>query len=192
MLKKFTALLLITAFTNAFAMAPVQEVSAMSKELERTFDQMNYSLNVEWDQKDAKFFKDTVDAFEKEVTTLQKKGLTNKELMAYTMTKIKDKQTQKDIAEISKVISESNMSSDEARAFALEKLNSTYSQGTSWSGSRLGIKMALILGVIILIVCIIKYHDNDDDCDDDRVPEQDPCEGGYSNGEGGCYYPIPQ
>lgn len=48
------------------------------------------------------------------------------------------------------------MSTDEARNFALEKLSGGYSQGASWSGSRMGIKLVLILGVIILICCATK------------------------------------
>ena len=105
MLKKFTALLILTSFTHAFAMSPVQEASAMSKALDSTFSEMNYLLNVEWDQKDQVYFNNTVDGFESQVKDLQSQGLTNKELIEYTLSKVKDKQTQSDIAEISKVIS---------------------------------------------------------------------------------------
>lgn len=196
MLRKFTAILMLTSFTNAFAMSPVQETSAMAKALERTFDEMNYTLNVEWDQKDQQFFKTTVDGFEKNIKELQTQGLTNKELIDYTLAKIKDKQLQNDVREISEVINESEMTSDQARDFALEKLNGTYSQGTSWSGSRLGVKLVLILGVIILICCATKDRD---DTDEDRP--HDDCyndewdrssyynNGGWDQCE---YYPIPQ
>ncbi len=187
MLRKFTAILMLTSFTNAFAMSPVHETSAMAKALERTFDEMNYSLNVEWDQKDQQFFKTTVDGFEKNIKDLQQNGLTNKELIDYTLAKIKDKQTQADVREIAEVINESEMTSEQARDFALEKLNGTYSQGTSWSGSRMGVKLVLILGVIILICCATKDRDDDTPNDDD-VPTDD-CEIYY---EEQCGYPIPQ
>lgn len=191
MLKKFTALLMLTSFTHAFAMTPVQETSAMAKALEKTFNEMNYSLNVEWDQKDQVYFNNTVDGFESQVKDLQDQGLTNKELIEFTLAKVKDKQTQKDIAEISKVISESNMTADQARDFALEKLNSTQSQGASWSGSRMGIKMVVILAIIIIIVCATSsnHDDNDNDhdrphkpeCRDDYYNESDYRGGGYNN-----------
>ena len=170
MLKKFTALLILTSFTHAFAMSPVQEASAMSKALDSTFSEMNYLLNVEWDQKDQVYFNNTVDGFESQVKDLQSQGLTNKELIEYTLSKVKDKQTQSDIAEISKVISESGMTPDQARDFALEKLNSTHSQGASWSGSRMGVKLFVCLALIIIIICATKKgHGNDrpeDECDD--------------------------
>lgn len=158
MLRKFTALLMLTSFTHAFAMTPVQETSALSKALDQTFNEMNYSLNVEWDQKDQVYFNNTVDGFEQQIQGLQDQGLTNKELIEFTLSKVKDKQTQNDIAAISKVINESEMTADQARDFALEKLNSTHSQGASWSGSRMGIKLAVILAVIIIIVCATKSH----------------------------------
>lgn len=199
MFKKFTALLLLTSFTHAFAMAPVQETSAMAKALERTFDEMNYSLNVEWDQKDQQFFKTTVDGFEKEIQSLQTQGLTNKELVEFTLAKIKDKQLQNDVREIAKTINDESMSTDEARNFALEKLSGGYSQGASWSGSRMGIKLVLILGVIILICCATKGHDNDDNdrperphCRDNEWDSRSYQGGGWDQCNDDDYYPYPQ
>lgn len=165
MLRKFTALLMLTSFTHAFAMTPVQETSALSKALDQTFNEMNYSLNVEWDQKDQVYFNNTVDGFEKQIKDLQAQGLTNKELIDYTLAKVKDKQIQNDITEISKVINETEMTADQARDFALEKLNSTHSQGASWSGSKKGIKLAIILALIIIIVCATDGDHDDDDND---------------------------
>jgi hypothetical protein len=196
MLRKLTAILMLTTFTHAFAMTPVQEASAMSKALERTFDEMNYSLNVEWDQKDQDFFKGKVEGFEKDIQSLQEQGLTNKELIEYTIAKIKDKQTQNDIKEIATVINESEMTGDQARTFALEKLSGTYSQGTSWSGSRMGVKLVVILGLIILICCATKGHKGHPShggtthCDDDYYDQSSYTDGGYG-GEYGCdYYPT--
>ena len=87
--KKLTALLLLTAFTNVYAITPVQESFAAS-ELTQTFDSLNYKLNVEWDQKDSQFMDKALDNFEQEVAELQKAGLTNQVLIKYTLDKIKD------------------------------------------------------------------------------------------------------
>lgn len=188
MLRKITALIMLTSFTHAFAMSPVMETSAMSEALGRTFDEMNYSLNVEWDQKDQTFFKGTVDGFEREIQNLQKEGLTNKELIDYTLAKIKDKQTLSDVKEIATAINDSEMSGDEARAFALEKLNGTYSQGASWSGSRHGVKMVLLLGLIILICCSVKKDSPKGDRGQHNQPRGD--EHDDSNDQDYDYYPM--
>ncbi|MFA6237716.1 MAG: hypothetical protein WC635_10350 [Bacteriovorax sp.] len=184
MFKKLTALLLLAAFTNVYAAAPIERTRAVQAELNKTFDSLNYKLNVEWNQKDAKYFDETVAGFEKEIAALQKDGLTKQELMKYTLEKIKDQQIKNEVSELAKVISESQMTDAEARAFTVQKLNSTYSHGASWSGSRLGVHTALIIGAIIIILVVAHHHDNDDDettveetpPKDDCEPTYDPCE----------------
>ena len=49
MLQKITTLLLLIIFTNVYAFTP-------KGELDPIFNSLNYSLNVEWDQKDTIFF----------------------------------------------------------------------------------------------------------------------------------------
>jgi hypothetical protein len=81
----------------------------------------------------SKSFDATIADFEKEITGLQNEDVTNKDLIDFTTGKIKDKLIQNDINE---------MSNEEARAFIVSKLNSTYSHGASWSGSRVGVHAA--------------------------------------------------
>lgn len=177
MLRKFAALLMISAFTHVSAMQPIAKTEMLGK----TFDELNYSLNVEWDQKDQGFFNASVDEFEKSIADLQKQGLSNKELIEYTMNKIKDEKTKKEVEAIVNVVNESNMSPDEARAFIMSKLSKTYANGASWSGGRVGVRLAILLAVI-LIICLV--HDNDDD-DRDHRDHKDECDnhnGGYNGG----------
>lgn len=175
MFKKITALLLLTTMTNVYAFSPISQARAIEAELSKTFDSLNYKLNVEWDQKDSKVFDATIAEFEKEIADLQKEGLTKQELMKYTLEKIKDKQVKAEINELSKVISESQMTDEEARAFTISKLSSTYSHGASWSGSRLGIHKALIIGAIIVILVVAHNNHDDDDSTNGEVPV-DECE----------------
>lgn len=180
MFKKLTALFLLTAFTQVYAVTPVVNASALKAELNKSFDELNYKLNVEWDQKDSKVFDQAVKGFEKEISELQAQGVSNKELVDHALEKIKDKQVQKDMAELQKVIKENGMTDAEARAFVIQKLSSTYSHGASWSGSRMGVHTALIIGAIILIV-IACNHNNDDSTDTTSEdcpptpPECTPC-----------------
>lgn len=176
MFKKITALLLLTTMTNVYAFSPVAQTRAIEAELNKTFDSLNYKLNVEWDQKDSKVFDETVAGFEKEIADLQKEGLTKQELMKYTLEKIKDNQVKTEISELSKVISESQMTDEEARAFTISKLNSTYSHGASWSGSRMGVHTALLIGAIIVILVVAHKHHSDDDTTQVEETPNDECE----------------
>lgn len=159
MLKKITALFLITAFTHVYAATPIQQSSAIADELNRTYNELNYKLNVEWDQKDASFFNQSIDDFEKEISGLQQQGLSTKDLVQNALAKIKDKQVLNDVKELAKVVNESQMSPAEARAFVVSKLNSTYSHGASWSGHRGGCcEAGVLVGVIIICVLVYQYN----------------------------------
>jgi len=187
MFKKFTALLMLTAFTNVYAITPIQQTNALANELNKTFDSLNYQLNVEWDQKDVQHFDATMADFENEIASLQEQGLTNEDLIKYTTGKIKDKLVLEEIASLSNLIDNSEMSDVEARDFVVSKLSSTYNHGASWSGSRLGGHTAFIIGLIILIcVCSKKKHT--------ETPKKEhcrpnPCQYGYSSNSynNGCY-----
>jgi hypothetical protein len=158
MLKKITTLFLLTAFTQVYAITPIQQSLALATELNQSFNELNYKLNVEWNQKDETFLNDSIKNFENEITELQKQGLTNKELVQHTIGKIKDKSTQTEISEIAKVISDSQMSNEEARAFTIQKLNSTYSHGASWSGSNVHVHITVVIIAIIIILACSKHR----------------------------------
>lgn len=178
MLRKIAALLMLTAFSHVSAMTPV----ARTADLNKSFDQLNYSLNVEWDQKDEKFFDASVDEFEKNIAELQKQGLTNKELIDHTLSKIKDDKTRNEVIAIVEVVNSSNMNSDEARAFVMSKLSKTYANGASWSGGRMGIKLALLLGIILLI-CLCSGDDENGRTPNEPEYPMYPCyEYPYCNG----------
>lgn len=157
MLRKFTATLMITTFAQSYAATVVQS-TAIADELNKNFDELNYKLNVEWDQSDPAFVNSTLNNFRNEIIALQKQGLSNKELVQYTMEKIKDTKTRNEINEILTVINDSQMNSDEARAFTLSKLNSLYSHGTSWSGGRSGRHCSFVIGVVIVLLACIEYQ----------------------------------
>lgn len=162
MFKKLTALFLLTAFTQVYAVTPIQQSNAIRDELNRTYDELNYKLNVEWDQRDTKAFDTIITDFENDITTLQAQGVTNNDLVKHALDQIKDKQIQKDMIDLQEVIKENQMSDQEARAFVIQKLSSTYSHGASWSGSRMGVHTALIIGAIILIVIACNHHHKDE------------------------------
>jgi len=160
--KKMTAILMVAAVTNAYAFTPVKHSFDQAAELKRTYDELNYKLNVEWDQHDSKFRDDALNDFQQDLETLQRQGLTSDTLVEYTKSQIKDKQVRDDMNSIAKAIHENKMSPDEARAFAMSKVNGLYAKGASWSGSRIHMKAVLLVAVIIILVSCLKGHDGKD------------------------------
>lgn len=161
MFKKMTAILMVAAMTNAYAVTPVKQSFDQAAELKKTYDELNYKLNVEWDQQDGNFRDNALKSFEQQLASLQKQGLTGQALVNYTMEQMKDKETRDDIIATAKIIHDNKLSSEEARAFALSKVNSMYAQGASWSGSRMRIHAVLMVAAIILIVCALQSHEDD-------------------------------
>lgn len=162
MFKKMTAVLALTAITNAYAVTPVKQSLDQAAELKKTYDELNYKLNVEWDQQDSKFRDDALHDFQQDLETLQRQGLTSETLVQYTKDQIKDKQVRDDMNSIAKAIHENKMSQEEARAFAMSKVNGLYAKGASWSGSRIHMKAVLLVAVIIILVSCLKGHDGKD------------------------------
>ncbi len=162
MLKKMTTIFLLMSFTQVYAVTPVQESISRATELNRAFDELNYRINVEWNQTDSSYVKSVLVDFEQEIANLQHDGLSNKDIMDYTISKIKDKSIKDEVNSISSVIKDNQMSQNEAREFALSKINNFYSHGANWSGGKMhASKAALIIGIIAIIYCCTTMHSKD-------------------------------
>ena len=152
MFKKFTATLLISALTQVYAITPIQQSLIQRDDLKRSIDELNYKVNVEWDQKDQKALNLAIADFEKDIKDLMSQGMKNDELIKVSLEKIQDQKVRAEILDMLSTINENQMGSDEVKAFVLSKLNEFYAKGTSWSGRRHG-HMGVIIAVLVLIIC---------------------------------------
>lgn len=156
MLKKFTAIILISAFTQVYAVTPVLNSNQFDHQLGKTFDELNYKLNVEWDQKDSAFFDESMKKVESDIDTLAAQGLSTEELIEYTIKRVKDKESKRELYEMTRVISENQMSPIEARSFIISKMNNAYALGASWNGAKAN-PTTIILASIILVVVSVQF-----------------------------------
>jgi hypothetical protein len=163
MLKKMTALFLMTAFTHVYAFSTMIQVQDLDAQLSRAYDAVNFKLNVEWDQKDKSFFDQTIADFEKEVSALQDAGIDKTELLKSALAKIKDEQVKSDVQELAKIMNDSQMTKEESNDFVVRTLSSTFSKGASWSGHRHGRHTAVLIAAIIIILCICNDHRSNHD-----------------------------
>jgi hypothetical protein len=186
MLKKMTALLLLSAFTHVYAFSPLVQANELDAKLSSAFDSVNFKLNVEWDQKDVAFFDRTISEFEKEISTLQDEGVGKTDLLKSALVKIKDEQVKKDIQELSNLMDESQMTKNESRDFVIKTLSSTYSKGASWSGHRHGRHTAILIAAIIIILCVCNDHSKPAPRPNPRDHECDPTHGQMYDFNDGC------
>ena len=121
-------------------------------ELKAAFDRLNYSIQVEWDQKDKLFYNAKVNEFKATVEALQEKGLTNEELIEFVKRNIKDENIAQDIDKLFDLIQTSSMTKAEARKFIIDYVGQNYTQGASWMGSTSA--AILIVGLLIALAVV--------------------------------------
>ena len=141
MLKKLISLMLVMSMFVVSAHAASQEG------LKAAFDELNYSLVVEWDQNDKDFYQNQMKKFMGTVRDLQSTGLTNAQLLDFVKSEVKDQRVAKDLETVFNMISINKMSSEDATKYMVESMKRSYSTGASWNGD-----VFLYLGVGLLIV----------------------------------------
>lgn len=143
MFKKFiTMIMVVTIFT-------VQAHAAAQDGLKTAFDEMNYSLTVEWDQKDQAFYEAQMKTFNAKVRELQKQGLTNAQMVEFAKSQVKDQRVAKDLETAFSMITINKMNSEDASKFMLDSMKRSYSAGAAWNGD-----VIIYLAVGLLIVAL--------------------------------------
>lgn len=141
MLNKFLILFMtMTLFT-------VQTNAATHNSLKTAFDDLNYSLTVEWDQKDRSFYNAQMEKFATEVKGLQAQGMSNQELIDFTLSQLKDQKMAKDLETAFNMVAINKMGAEEAHRYVTDVMNKSYSRGASWAGE-------VVAGVIALIIFV--------------------------------------
>ncbi len=128
-MKLLLSLLLMFSVTSTHA----------STSLKAAFDELNYSLTVEWDQADLEFYRQQIDKFEK---TLAEQNPSQEELIGLLKNEIKDERTWNEVAVL--LSHARSLSPEEARDY----LSRNLSQGASWNG------VAYVLGALGSVVVI--------------------------------------
>jgi hypothetical protein len=147
-IKKSVALLILMLSFQTMASAPVNHLN----ELKSAFDRLNFSIQVQWDQKDKMFYNAKVNEFKKTVETLQESGLTNEELIEFIKRNIKDDNIAQDVDKLFETIKTSSMTKVEARKFIIDYVGKNYSQGASWMGSASA--TILLVGLLIVLAVV--------------------------------------
>lgn len=132
-----------------FSIFTVQAEAATQNGLKVAFDELNYSLMVDWDQKDQSFYNAKMRAFQVTLNDLQTKGLTNEQLIAFVKSEVKDEKVARDLETAFNMIEINKMSSAEASNYMVETMQKSYSHGASWNGSG-----TLIVGVIVVAIIV--------------------------------------
>ena len=144
--------LLITALLSlSFSVTPAS--AAVAGSLESAFNELNYSLHVEWDQQDMAFHDEQVRLFQARLTELKAQGMTNEELVTFALSSIKDQRQADALVELIDVVNTAQLSSAQIDELLSTFLESHYGQGSSWSGraTYLGVGVVVVVAVVLAI-----------------------------------------
>jgi hypothetical protein len=112
----------------------VMAASGTVQELERALDEYQYSLTVEWDQKDAAFMTEKTEAFYQTLSVLMEKGLTENEVMDLVSKKSKNPKEVEALSLKLKLLTDKVTTSEELAQVITENSKNFYSTGASWEG----------------------------------------------------------
>jgi hypothetical protein len=147
MLKKLVVLIM------AFSIFSVQAHASTIDGLQAAFNELNYSLSVEWDQQDKNFYDSQMKDFTDTIRNLQDEGLSNSQLINFSKSKVKNAQIAKDLETAANMIQINNMTRAEATKYMMDSMKNSYSTGASWNGEVL-IPLIVIAVIVAIVVSI--------------------------------------
>ncbi len=145
MFKKLITLMMVLAITTTSAFAQ------SNAGLKSAFDELNYSLTVEWNQKDKSFYDAQMKKFNASLKELQAKGLTNAELIEFVKSEVKDAKVAKDMETAFNMIQLQKMNASQAANYMTETMKKSYNVGASWNGDAV---LYIGIGVLLVVVAL--------------------------------------
>jgi hypothetical protein len=146
-MKKLLSFLLVLCFS-------VNVMAGSTAGLERAMDEYQFSLTVEWDQKDQKVYQAKTDAFFAEMAKIiSQEGLKQEEILAVAEKKMKNK-AQLEALKLKLALAGKASSNAELAKVLQDSVKDMYQSGASWNGEAVlpilgGLALAALIGYAI-------------------------------------------
>jgi hypothetical protein len=143
---KIAAWILCFCFTvNVFASTGLAEV----------VDDYNYSINVEWDQIDQKFYKAQTEVFVARVQSLLANGLSPKEVEEFVSARVNDRASLEEFASLSKNVK----TTQDLVSLLQNNSGRMYHQGANWNGATVyNVVISTVAAVYVIFVVYRLTH----------------------------------
>jgi hypothetical protein len=134
--------------------------SAFAKQtgLRDAFNDLSYSLTVEWDQQDKAFYNQQLAKFTATVKELQAQGMTDAELIAFATSSIKDQNVARDVEAAFNIVKLNKMPTDDASRLLLDTMNRSFDRGASWTG---GVALYYAISAILVVAIVVAVATSD-------------------------------
>ncbi len=142
------------ALCLAFTIFTASAMASTNDGLKKAFDEFNYSVQVEWDQKDPSFMEAKKLELMQTIAGFEAEGMTRAELIGFAKSQLKDATLIKSLDSVLEAVSMNTMTSQEAQNIMIRAINNSQSQGANWNGIIVVTPVGLL--ILILIIVIIK------------------------------------
>lgn len=153
MLRHLFVSTLIFCFFTSYSQASVQT-------LKSAYEELKYSLDVEWDQKDQDFKQKKIESFRQTVDKLQDQGLSNAELMDFALSEVKDPALKKEIQTLITMVKINEMGRQETFKMLKETLDKNSTRGASWNGETVMRTVGIILAIALVVYVISRPNES--------------------------------
>lgn len=141
------------SFVLTFALLTSVAHAETAKGLKAAFDELNYSLSVEWDQKDPAFLNARSEEFARQMID---SGKTNQEILGVLLKEIQNEKLKTDLETTFTLMSLNLMSQAEALEQFKQIMQKNYRTGASWNGGSVLFGMVLMVAIIAVVGIVYK------------------------------------
>ena len=133
-------------------LVPFTQARAEVTSLDSAIQQFQYTMTVQWDQKDQTVRQQAITTFTGQIVALEKAGVSKEEILEAIKTKVLDAQTAKDIDSLISIAKEKNLSQAEMQNLAIGYIKKTQQQGASWSSEATltVVLVGLLVGLVVV------------------------------------------
>ncbi len=126
MFKRLVALLVVCCSFSA--------VASVDAKIAPIFEELEFKLSVEWDQKDQAFYDSAVKNFEGKLSKLAEEGVEPTAVLNYLQTNIKDKKVATELSDIINSVDVQSMSLEESKSLIKDYVDGMNNTGANYSG----------------------------------------------------------
>lgn len=149
----------------------------------QAFDELEFFLKTEWDQKDQNAYKNANQKFTHELIRLQSEGVSNQDLVSFAVNEVQkvNPAKAKEINKLINMLSVTSMAPDEVHTLVKSIMQDSSVQGASWNGDAIVATGVFLMVAIFAVSLIIMYQSQERDPKDCTFQ----CKNG--NGSGFCF-----
>lgn len=167
-MKKFITLMLALAFLTTATASTGATVG-----LSQAINELNYTLNVDWDQQDQAFREKAMEKFRTQLHTLKMQGLSNQELIQGSLAMVRDEGLKKELMAAYAIIDANKLTAEEAQRVVVNAAEKARAQGASWVGGSSAFQWIGIAIAVALVIAVFSGGSGDSTPCTENCPSYD-------------------